>query len=50
MSRWRVMLYQWECEVEAEDEGEALMEADSLFNFINEARAEEVDGGEGNDE
>lgn len=49
MSRWRVVLYQWECEVEADDEGDALMEADSLFNFMNEARAQETehDGEEG---
>lgn len=40
MSIWRVLVPQWECEVEADDEGEALMEADSLFNFMGEARAE----------
>lgn len=43
MSRWRVMVYQWECEVEADDEGEALMEADSLFNFMSEGRAQEIE-------
>jgi hypothetical protein len=43
MSRWRVMLYQWQCEVDADDEGEALMEADSLFSFMGEAQAEEIE-------
>jgi hypothetical protein len=28
-------------EIEAEDEGEALIEADGLFSFMREARAEE---------
>jgi hypothetical protein len=48
--RWTVRV-SWECEVEAEDEGYALMDADGMFNFMSEARAElnepeEEDAGE----
>lgn len=33
MARYRITVSFWEMEVEAKDEGEALMEADSVFNF-----------------
>lgn len=46
MSKWTVSVQWWQVEVEAEDEGEALMEADGQFNFINEARATESGGGD----
>lgn len=41
MSKWRVEV-SWEAELEADDEGEALMQADSSFSFMREARAEEI--------
>lgn len=41
MSKWRVSV-QYETEIEAEDEGYALIEAEMRFNFGSEARAEEI--------
>lgn len=40
MPKYSVSVY-WEGEVEAEDEGDALIQASSDFDFIEEARAEE---------
>jgi hypothetical protein len=42
MAKWKVMIPQWETEVEADDEGDALMQAASQFSVMNEARAEEI--------
>ena len=44
--KWKVSIQFWEEEIEAEDEGEALITADSLFNFWSEARAEEIESEE----
>jgi len=41
MRKWAFTVI-WTDEVEAEDEGMALIEADSRFNFMSEVRAEEV--------
>ena len=41
MAKWRVDV-SWECEVEADDEGDALLQADGAFSFMREARAEEI--------
>jgi len=41
MSKWRVSI-SWSREYEADDEGEALMQADGDCNFMGEARAEEI--------
>jgi len=41
MRKWRVEI-SWECEVEADDEGDALIQADMAFSFMSEARAMEV--------
>jgi hypothetical protein len=43
MPKWKISVSFWEVEVEADDEGDALMEADSIFNFMNEARVEELE-------
>jgi hypothetical protein len=43
MPKWKISVNFWEVEVEADDEGDALMEADSIFNFMNEARVEEIE-------
>jgi hypothetical protein len=43
MTRWRITIPQWETEVEAEDEGEALVNADLKFDFMSDARAEELE-------
>ena len=40
--RWTVDV-SWECEVDAESEGEALMEAYRAFSFMSEANAEEME-------
>ena len=40
MSKWRVSLPSWEIEIEAEDEEDALAACD--FDFMTEARAEEI--------
>ena len=42
MSKWRVWISEWVSEVEADDEGDALMKADDEHCFMAEARAEEV--------
>ena len=34
---------QWEATIEAEDEGMALIEADSQFSLMNEARVTEIE-------
>lgn len=44
MSKWRVTVNYWTEEYEADDEGDALMQADSDFSFMNEARTEEICG------
>jgi hypothetical protein len=41
MRKWRVSV-SWETEVEAEDEGQALIDADAAFSFMSEASAEEI--------
>lgn len=41
MRKWRVEII-WECELEAEDEGAALIYASSSFDFMDWARAEEI--------
>lgn len=46
MRKWRVWVPQWEEEFEAEDEGDALTQADSRYSFMNEVRAEEIEEGE----
>jgi hypothetical protein len=43
MSKWLVEIPAWSIEVEAEDEGDALCQADMDYNFMNEARAEEIE-------
>lgn len=43
MARWKVSIPSWECEVEADDEGEALMQADGQYSFMGEAEAEEME-------
>lgn len=43
MAKWRVSVSFWETEIEADDEGYALMDADSEFIFMSEARAEEIE-------
>lgn len=45
MSKWIVSV-NWDVEIEAEDEGDALMQADRQFSLMSEARAEEVETGE----
>ena len=40
MSRWKVRV-SWETEVEADDEGDALLQADLQFSFMSEAQADE---------
>jgi hypothetical protein len=45
MRKWRVSV-QWEAELEAEDEGQALIDADCAFTFMSEANAEEIETGE----
>ena len=42
MRKYQVSVY-WETEVEAEEEGEALMDAASRFDFVGEARAVEIE-------
>lgn len=50
MAKWIVEV-SWEGEVEADDEGDALMQADRAFSFMSEARAQEIGTTEGeNDE
>jgi hypothetical protein len=39
MSKWRVS-FSFDKEYEADDEGDALMQADADFNLMSEARAE----------
>lgn len=41
MSKWRVWV-QWDIEEEADDEGYALIQADQEFDFMSQARAEEI--------
>ncbi len=41
MTKWRVEV-SWECEVEADNEGDALMQADQAFSMMSDARAEEI--------
>lgn len=41
MAKWSVSI-SWEKEYEAEDEGDALMQADRDFNLMSEATAEEL--------
>lgn len=43
MAKWRVTIPQWEIEVDANDEGDALVQASLNFEILNEARAEEVE-------
>ena len=43
MTRWRISVQFWETEVEADDEGDALIQADGEFNFMGEARVEDID-------
>ena len=43
MTKWIVMVPQWEEEIEAEDEGDALIQADRSFDFWREAMAERVE-------
>jgi hypothetical protein len=42
MRKWRISV-NWEREYECDDEGDALMQADSDFDLMSEARSEEVD-------
>lgn len=42
MRKFRVSVAFWETEIEAEDSGYALMDADGEFDFISEARVEEI--------
>lgn len=42
MRRWRISV-NWEKEYETDDEGDALMRADSDFDMMREARSEEID-------
>ena len=42
MAKWRVSV-QWDTEVEADDEGDALAAADNEFSFYKEAEAEWLD-------
>jgi len=43
MSKWRVTVSFWTENYEADDEGDALMQADSDFSFMSEARCEELE-------
>jgi hypothetical protein len=43
MRKWRITIPETEIELEAEDEGQALIEADSSFDFIDSARVEEIE-------
>ena len=43
MRRWRVTVPEWTFELDADDEGEALIDADSSFSFMSLARAEEIE-------
>lgn len=43
MSKWRVSVESWEREYEADDEGDALMQADMDFSMMSLARAEEIE-------
>ena len=43
MSKWIVEINAWAVEVEAEDEGDALCQADMAFSLMNEARAYETE-------
>jgi hypothetical protein len=45
MARWRVEIPSWSTEVEADDEGDALIQADVQFNFMSEAQAVEEEEG-----
>lgn len=45
MARWRVWI-NWEEEIEAEDEGYALMKAEDRCNFMDRARVEEIENEE----
>ena len=49
MSKWIVSIPGWEVEIEAEREGDALMDAERQFSFMSEARAEEVESEDGNE-
>ena len=40
--KYRVAVHYWTEEYEADDEGDALMQADSDFDFMSEARVEEI--------
>ena len=42
MAKWRVSVNFWEQEYEADEEGDALLQASSDFDLIEEARAEEI--------
>jgi hypothetical protein len=42
MSKWRVS-FSWNKEYEADDEGDALMQADVDFSVMSEARVEEIE-------
>jgi hypothetical protein len=42
MSKWTVDV-NWSIDVEADGEGEALMEASRAFSFMSEANAEEIE-------
>lgn len=46
MAKWKVSVSWWETEVEADDEGDALLYADMEFNFQSEARAEDITDGD----
>jgi hypothetical protein len=49
MSKWRVEIPAWGTEIEADDEGDVLIQASLNLSFMNEACAEEIEVGE-NDE
>lgn len=42
MSKWRVSIPSWETEVEADDEGDALVQASMEHDFMDDASAEEI--------
>jgi hypothetical protein len=42
MTRYRVVVSQWEWEGDCEDEGDALIQADMEFSLIDNARIEEI--------
>jgi len=42
LATWKVTVPAQTLEVQAEDEGEALMQAEMKFSFMNEAQAEEI--------